>query len=251
MDVLLSPEYNRNRSKLVGDNASLELIPGDVPGYGGEVTFKTYEELVASGIVTFGPPSGDTTHFDVIDRWGNMVSATPSGGWLQRSPTIPSLGFCLGTRGQMFWLKKGLPGSIAPRKRPRTTLSPNLAFKDGRPYLAFGTPGGDKQDQWSLSFFLRHVHHGMNLQEAIDAPQFHTGHFPDSFYPRASNPGHLSVEGRTSRSTIDELRRRGHRLEVSGDWSQGRFAATATENGILRAAVHQRFMEGFGSAVGR
>jgi len=251
MDVLLSPEYNKERRKLVGDKASFDLTPGNVPGYGGEVTFKTHEELVASGVITFGPPSGDTTHFDIIDRWGNMVSATPSGGWLQRSPTIPELGFCLGTRGQMFWLKEGLPGSIAPKKRPRTTLSPNLAFKDGRPYMAFGTPGGDKQDQWSLSFFLRHVHHGMNLQEAIDAPQFHTAHFPASFYPRASNPGHLSVEGRMPQATIDELRARGHLLEVSGGWSQGRFAATAKEGGVLKAAAHQRFMEGFGYAAGR
>ncbi len=110
-----------------------------------------------------------------------MVSATPSGGWLQSSPVIPELGFCLGTRGQMFWLDEGSPSALAPGKRPRTTLTPSLALRDGEPYLAFGTPGGDQQDQWTLLFFLRHVHHGMNLQEAIDAPTFHTEHMPSSF----------------------------------------------------------------------
>jgi gamma-glutamyltranspeptidase len=116
-----------------------------------------------------GVVAGDTCHDDVVDRWGNMVSATPSGGWLQSSPVIPELGFCLGSRMQMFWLEEGLPASLAAGKRPRSTLSPSLAFKDGEPYLAFGTPGGDQQDQWSLLMFLHHVHHGMNLQEAIDS----------------------------------------------------------------------------------
>ena len=121
---------------------------------------------------------GDTCHVDVADRFGNLVSATPSGAWLQSSPVIPALGFCLGTRAQMFTLEPGLPATLAPGKRPRTTLSPSLALRDGEPYLAFGTPGGDQQDQWTLAFFLNHVHFGMNLQQAIDAAEFHTRHFP-------------------------------------------------------------------------
>ncbi len=125
----------------------------------------------------------------MADRFGNLVSATPSGGWLQSSPVIPGLGFCLGTRAQMFTLTPGLASTLAPGRRPRTTLSPGLALRDGEPYLAFGTPGGDQQDQWSLAFFLNHVLAGMNLQEAIDAPAFHTDHFPSSFYPRARSPG--------------------------------------------------------------
>ena len=121
-----------------------------------------------------GPPArpadpGDTCHLDVADRFGNLVSATPSGGWLQSSPVIPGLGFCLGTRAQMFTLTEGLPNTLAPGKRPRTTLTPSLALRGGEPYLAFGTPGGDQQDQWTLAFFLNHVVFGMNLQEAIDS----------------------------------------------------------------------------------
>ncbi|HYZ43150.1 MAG TPA: gamma-glutamyltransferase family protein, partial [Stellaceae bacterium] len=169
IEALLSPGYNDTRRRLVSDNASLELRPGRPKGSTPRVLVGgTEAELGAVGI---GEPTlGDTCHVDVVDRWGNMVSATPSGGWLQSSPVIPELGFCLGTRVQMFWLEDGLPASLAPGKRPRTTLSPSLAFRNGEPYLAFGTPGGDQQDQWSLLMFLHHVHHGMNLQEAIDCP---------------------------------------------------------------------------------
>src|SRR5205807_1601998 len=150
-----------------------------------------------------GPGRGDTCHVDVADRFGNLVAATPSGGWLHSSPVIPGLGFCLGTRAQMFTLTPGLPNSLAPGKRPRTTLSPGLALRGGEPYLAFGTPGGDQQDQWALGFFLNHVHFGMNLQEAIDAPAFHTSHFPSSFHPRKSSPLSLSVEERVGQDVTD------------------------------------------------
>ena len=113
-------------------------------------------------------------------------------------PTIPELGFCLGSRAQQFWLDEGHPASLAPGKRPRTTLTPTMALRDGEPYLAWGSPGGDQQDQWTAQFFLRHVHAKMNLQEAIDAPAWHSEHFPASFWPREARPGVLVVEGRLS-----------------------------------------------------
>ena len=156
-------------------------------------------------------------HFDIVDRDGNMISATPSGGWLQSSPVIPELGFPIGTRGQMFWLEEGLPGSLAPGKRPRTTLTPTLAHRDGEPYMVWGSPGGDQQDQWITQHFLRHVHCGMNLQEAIDAPAWHSEHFPSSFWPRTARPGVLVLEGRVPAETAQELRRRGHEVEVNDD----------------------------------
>ena len=150
----------------------------------------TVEKLVTMDLVgRMGEVVGDTVHFDIVDRDGNMISSTPSGGWLQSSPVIPELGFGLGTRAQMFWLEEGHPASLVPGKRPRTTLSPTLALRDGVPYLAWGTPGGDQQDQWITQFFLRHVHAGMNLQEAIDAPAWHSEHFPISFWPRTARPG--------------------------------------------------------------
>jgi len=193
---------------------------------------------------------GDTVHIDVVDAAGNMISATPSGGWLQSSPTIPALGFCLGTRAQMFWLAEGLPSSLAPGKRPRTTLSPSLALRQGEPYLAFGTPGGDQQDQWALNVFLAHVQFGLDLQAAIDAPAFHTNHFPSSFYPREARPRHAEIEARFDPAVIAGLRDRGHDVEVTPEWSLGRVSAAGRDSdGQLKAAANSRGMQGY--AVGR
>ena len=192
----------------------------------------------------------DTCHIDVIDRHGNMVSATPSGGWLHSSPVVPELGFCITTRGQMFWLRDGLPNSLAPRKRPRTTLTPSMALRDGVPWMAFGTPGGDQQDQWSLIFFLRMVHHNFSIQQAIDAPSFHSEHWPSSFWPRAATPGKLVLEGRYPHTVSEELRARGHRAEMGEEWSEGRLSAARTEpDGQMFAGANARGMQGY--AVGR
>jgi gamma-glutamyltranspeptidase / glutathione hydrolase len=244
LDLLLSKGYADERRVLVGDTASAELRPGgDDPRLASPIA-----GAVAAGA---GEPTraGDTCHVDVADRWGNLVSATPSGGWLWSSPVVPKLGFPLGTRAQMFWLEEGLPGSLEPGKRPRTTLSPSLAFRDGDPYLAFGTPGGDQQDQWTLNFFVRHVDGGLNLQEAIDAPSFDTNHFPSSFYPRDSKPRQIEVEERFGEEVVRELRERGHAVEVTGDWSLGRVSAVAREDGLLKGAANPRGMQGY--AVGR
>lgn len=178
-----------------------------------------------------------------------MVAATPSGGWLQSSPTIPGIGFCLGTRAQMFWLDENHPNALEPGKRPRTTLTPSFARREGEPYLAFGTPGGDTQDQWSLSFFLNHADFGLNLQEAIDAPMFHTNHFPSSFFPRGAAPGQIEVESRVSPDVIEELRNRGHQVVVAEPWSLGRLSGVARDGGVLKAAANPRDMQGY--AVGR
>jgi gamma-glutamyltranspeptidase/glutathione hydrolase len=178
-----------------------------------------------------------------------MVSATPSGGWLQSSPVIPGLGFCLTNRGQMFWLDARSPSALVPRKRPRTTLTPSLALRGGKGWMPFGTPGGDQQDQWSLVFFLRHLHHKMNLQAAIDAPMFHTEHAPSSFYPRLAELGNLTVEGRFDKDTLRQLKRRGHLLAVGDGWSLGRISAAKREDGVLKAAANPRGMQGY--AVGR
>jgi gamma-glutamyltranspeptidase/glutathione hydrolase len=179
-----------------------------------------------------------------------MVTATPSGGWLQSSPVIPALGFPLNSRAQMFWLKEGLPGSLAPGKRPRTTLSPTLAFEGGDPRLAFGTPGGDQQEQWQMALFLRRVHHGLNLQEAIDLPMFHTAHGQSSFYPREAKPGHLCVEETIGEAAIADLAARGHRIEKAPAWTVGRVtAAEKGADGVLRAAATPRLMQAY--AAGR
>lgn len=257
LDVLLSAEYTDSRRALITDTASPELRPGDARGPARlpailDSLKGVRAEGGATGEPTVGPQGqtrGDTVHLDVVDAAGNLVSLTPSGGWLQSSPTIPSLGFCLDSRGQMFWLEQGLPNSLAPRKRPRITLSPSLALRDGVPTLAFGTPGGDQQDQWQLCFWLAHVYGGLNLQESIDSPAWHTTAFPSSFYPRSWNPRELVVESRLGTSTLDALRARGHEVVDAGDWALGRLSAVSRTEGLLRAAANARGMQGY--AAGR
>ncbi len=247
LEELLGPAYAGKRRALVGDEASAELRPGS-PG-GREPRLPNVADAPTEGPGIGEPTRGDTCHLDVVDRYGNAVSATPSGGWLHGSPVIPGLGFCLGTRAQMFWLEEGLPSSLEPRKRPRTTLSPTLALRDGA-ILAFGTPGGDQQDQWSLVFFLSLVHFGLNAQEAIDASMFHTEHFPESFYPRGARPRTLQLESRFEPKVMAELRRRGHLVEPQDPWSLGRLSAAGRgADSVLHAAANPRGMQGY--AVGR
>ena len=264
VDDLLSAGYADGRRALVGERASRELRPGSpggrpplLPGFVTDVSARSHpsaETLAGVGeptVDTRGTTRGDTCHVDVVDRWGNLVSATPSGGWLQSSPVIPSLGFALGTRAQMFWLEPGLPNSLVPGRRPRTTLTPSLALRGGVPTLAFGTPGGDQQEQWQLCFWLAHTVGGLDLQAVIDAPAWHTTSFPSSFYPRQMTPGEVVVEDRLGDRTITELRRRGHDVTVSGPWSLGRLSAVSRdpETGVLRAGADPRGMQGY--AAGR
>ncbi|MEU9911087.1 gamma-glutamyltransferase [Streptomyces sp. NPDC051001] len=281
LDELLTDVYNAERRALVGDKASYELRPGspggraprlsahahvvatDDPGFSpmgaGEPTVAKSPASPVPGepeVAADGTSRGDTCHLDVVDRWGNMVAATPSGGWLQSNPVVPELGFPLGTRLQMTWLEEGLPNSLTPGRRPRTTLTPSIALRDGVPVMAFGTPGGDQQDQWQLHFFLAvalrpAVRGGLDLQGAIDAPNWHNDGFPGSFYPRGMRPGSVTVEARTDAGLVEELRRRGHDVTVGDPWSEGRLCAVARdpETGILSAAANPRGMQGY--AVGR
>ncbi|GGX07448.1 gamma-glutamyltransferase family protein [Streptomyces chryseus] len=272
LDALLSASYNAGRRTLVGNRASMELRPGS-PG-GRTPSLSAHALAVAAGepgaeaarpaagageptVAGNGATRGDTCHLDVVDRWGNMVAATPSGGWLQSNPVVPELGFPLGTRLQMTWLDEGLANTLTPGRRPRTTLSPSLALRDGQAVLAFGTPGGDQQDQWQLHFFLavalggRTATGGYDLQGAVDAPNWHTDSFPGSFHPRAMRPGGVTVESRTDPAVVAELRRRGHHVSVGGPWSEGRLCAVARDprTGVLSAAANPRGMQGY--AVGR
>lgn len=268
---LLSREYAAERARLIGDGASLEIRPGSP---GGRVPrlpdLEVRGGFEAAGVNGLGEPNAvkalleassipdaegrartDTVHVDVVDRWGTVVSAMPSGGWLSSSPVIPELGFPLGTRLQMAWLEEGLPNTLAPGRRPRTTLSPSIATRGGEAVLAFGSPGGDQQDQWQPHFFLEVALRGAGVQEAIEAPAFHSVHLPSSFYPHERQPGVALLEGRFDDETIAALRRRGHRIGVTGGWQLGRLCAVARDpaTGALRAGSDPR--GGTGYAVGR
>jgi gamma-glutamyltranspeptidase/glutathione hydrolase len=234
---LLSKDYAEERRKLIDPKkASLEMRPGQGP--------KSTPEDVPGREKTF---RGDTTHTCGIDAAGNMMAATCSGGWIPSSPVIPGVGFPMGTRGQMFFLDPHRANVIAPHKRPRTTLTPSLVLKDGKPYLVFGTPGGDQQDQWTLQFFLNYVVFGMNLQEAIDAPTFHSTHFPSSFYPRDAHAGQLILESRIPEATRKELEMRGHKVKETGAWSNGKVMGVRIEQrtGVLSGGVSPRGQIGY------
>jgi gamma-glutamyltranspeptidase/glutathione hydrolase len=248
---LLAPEYTAQRRELLADTASGVLRPGS-PG-GREPWCPPVLNRAAlpadpdwlsqldNGIPTVVERSagkGDTTTISATDRDGNMVVATPSGGWLKSSPVVPGLGFPLGTRGQMAWLTPGHPNSLAPGKRPRTTLSPSLVLRDGEPYLAFGTPGGDQQDQWTLNFFLNHVDFGMTPQQAVEAGTFHTDHVPTSFTPRETRPLSLVVERGFDAGVLTELRGRGHEVTEVAEKSISKVCVTGTRpgGGVIAAA---------------
>jgi gamma-glutamyltranspeptidase/glutathione hydrolase len=255
---LLSGGYAGERRALIRDRASWELRPGSPGGRVPRLPARAAPGgLRGDGVSTLGlgEPTvadsgltrGDTVHVDVVDAAGNMVSATPSGAWLQSSPTIPALGFCLGTRAQMTWLEEGLPSSLVPGRRPRTTLSPSLGLRDGEPVLAFGTPGGDQQDQHQLCFWLAHTKGGLDLQAAIDSPTWHSTAFPSSFAPRGWTTGGMVAESRLGRATVDELRARGHDVTVADGWSLGRMCAVGRGGPLLRAGGDRR--SGYGAAA--
>jgi gamma-glutamyltranspeptidase/glutathione hydrolase len=253
---LLSPGYAATRRALISERASHEFRPGVVQGVepflpplvtGAGTAAGAGEPTIESG----GTTKGDTCHLDVVDRWGNIISATPSGGWLQSSPTIPELGFCLGSRLQMTWLEEGSPSALTPGERPRTTLTPTLLLRGGVPVSALGTPGGDQQDQWQLLYLLRTLVGGYSPQQAIDAPALHTTSMPGSFWPRTWTPGGVVVEDRIGVEVVEGLRARGHVVTVAGSWTLGRLSAVERNpvTGVLQAAANSRGAQGY--AAGR
>ncbi|WP_166849821.1 gamma-glutamyltransferase family protein [Isoptericola sp. BMS4] len=286
LDALLSAEHAAARRTLVDERASHELRPstllgrsappapplrttyatgapaaalpgaptgGAAAGVGEPTVPATAAPGTSDGLETdvHGRTRGDTCHLDVVDRWGNMISVTPSGGWLQSSPTVPGLGFALGTRLQMTWLDEASPSRLEPGRRPRTTLTPTLVLRDGHPIMACGSPGGDQQDQWQLAFLLRVLVGGYTPQEAIDAPALHTTSAPGSFWPRTWTPGGAVVENRLGSDVIAALEARGHVVTRAGDWALGRLSAVTRDpaTGVLGAAANPRGAQGY--AVGR
>ena len=275
MKALLSSGYADIRRALITGTASMEVLPGTPDGRnpnlpplrkvgtiaqpglgGGEPTVREAklpnDKQGEPALTREGAQRGDTVQVSAVDRWGNMVSATPSGGWFQSSPVIPGLGFSLTTRAQMFWLEEGLNSTLAPSKRPRTTLTPSTVYRDGQPYMAFGTPGGDQQDQWQLIMLLRHLHKGMNLQEAIDAPSFHTDHLASSFWPREISYGAVTLEARFPEAVREDLAARGHKITVGDAWSEGRLSAVAREMDgdvqLIKAGANPRGVQGYAVA---
>jgi gamma-glutamyltranspeptidase/glutathione hydrolase len=260
MQALLSADYTAARRALIGREANNEFRPGSPEGRSPRTDYaaairRSGALAMAAGtgeptVSRLGASGGDTCHIDIIDRFGNFVSATPSAGWLQSSPAIPGLGFCLGSRCQMFWLDESLPNGLKPGKRPRTTLSPSMVLRDGKPWMSFGTPGGEQQDQWQPIMLARMLDHRFGIQQAIDLPSFHSEHWISSFWPRGAKPGKLVLEGRYAPEVLAELKARGHAAEMGGEWSEGRLTGARLEaDGQIFAGANPRGMQGY--AVGR
>jgi len=255
---LLSTEYADARRGLIGPRADNTLRPGDLGRRVYRPVLRSTDDnhwrSPSAGEPTVeasGTTSGDTCHLDVIDQWGNAISATPSGGWLQSNPTIPALGFCLGSRLQMTWLDEASPSALRPGRRPRTTLTPTLLTRDGGTISVLGTPGGDQQDQSQLLYLLRTLTSESTAQQAIEAPAFHSTSFPSSFWPRTWTPGGVVLEGRWDEVLLGGLTERGHAVTVTGDWTLGRLSSVSRDpvSGMLSAAANPRGAQGY--AVGR
>jgi gamma-glutamyltranspeptidase/glutathione hydrolase len=229
-NVLLSAEYTNARRSLIDmRKSSKELRPGDAR--------RNAPLLPEDERFTPKDWGAGTVHVDVVDAKGNMASFTPSGGWIKDAEVIPALGFPLSVRMMTFYLQPAHhPNVVAPGKRPRTTLTPALAFKDGKPWMAFGTMGGDNQGQWLLQFFVQRAAYGMTIQDAIESPRLSSEHFPGFFAPHEGVPN----RARFGAKVIDELRRRGHDIDLAPDWTEGFVSAAQIDDGMLEVGCDPR-----------
>jgi len=235
METLLSDAYGKLRSQLIKAQADQELRPGDA--WKGTALLPVEERIGGSA---WGP---GTVHVDAMDQEGFTAAFTPSGAYLKAAEVIPALGFPLGARLSNCRLSPANhPNIVAPFKRPRTTISPSLAMKNGRGWLAFGSMGGDQQDQWQIQFFLNRVVFDMPLQVAIEAPKFSSDHFPALFHPHNFYLNRLRIEEGVGSSTLAGLNGRGHDIDVAPAWSEGFLCATERnlETNVLEAGADPR-----------
>jgi len=242
MRELLSKNYATMRRELIDQQrASLAQVPGDP---------LNMKPILASATQTIGRAStvpaieraNDTTCVNVVDKEGNLFSATPSGAWLP-AVVAGDTGVLMGQRLQSALTDPNSPNVVAPGKRPRITLSPTLVLKHGEPFMVLSTPGGDNQDQALLQVFLNIIEFGMNPQEAVEAPRFDTQHYVSSFDDHEFLPGSLNVEARIGPTVIDELKKKNHKIKVQSDWgtlSSPTVILYDTANGVSSAGADPR-----------
>ncbi len=242
MVELLSKEYAALRRPLIDQQrASLAQQPGDPTNK---------KALLATAMQTIGRASqvpeleraNDTTCVNVVDKDGNLFSATPSGAWLP-AVVAGDTGVLMGQRLQSSLTDPNSPNVVAPGKRPRITLTPTLVLKGGEPFMVLSTPGGDNQDQALLQVLLNIIEFGMNPQEAVESPRFDTQHYVSSFDDHEFLPGSLNIESRVSLKTIQELSAKGHKVKVQSEW--GTLSAPTVivydpKNGVASAGADPR-----------
>ena len=239
-EMLLSKDYAALRDALIDTGKAIgEMRPGDA--WEGKALLAKEKRFEVA------PWGHGTVHVDVIDSEGNMVAATPSGAWIKSAEVIPALGFPLGNRLMTFYLEpEHHPNRVAPFKRPRTTISPSLALRGDKPWMVFGSMGGDQQDQWQLQFYLNRVLFGMTIQQAIEAPKLSSENFPGFFAPHDRFPNRVRIEPRVGDAVLQELKKLGHEIEVATDWSEGYLLAASydPDTGVLEAGSDPRGPKG-------
>jgi gamma-glutamyltranspeptidase/glutathione hydrolase len=240
---LLSKDYAAMRRSLIDDKrASLVQRPGDPMNKKPVLNGTPHPGLTGQSTVPEAERANDTTCVNVIDKDGNLFSATPSGAWLP-AVVAGDTGVLLGQRMQSFLLEEGHPNMLQPGKRPRITLSPTLVLKDGKPFLVLSTPGGDNQDQSLIQVLLNIVEFGMNVQEAVEAPRFQTLHLVSSFDDHRFNPGVLNLEDRITKQIKDDLASRGHKVEMQSAWGNPSAPTVIRfniESGVIEAGADPR-----------
>jgi gamma-glutamyltranspeptidase/glutathione hydrolase len=215
---LLAKDYSSARRRLIDpQRASLEQRPGDPLNVKPVDSGHAQPKLTGQSQVPEAERANDTTCVNVMDKDGNVFSATPSGAWLP-AVVAGDTGVLLGQRMQSFLLDENHPNVLQPGKRPRITLTPTLVMKDGKPLLVLSTPGGDNQDQSLIQVLLNVIEFGMNVQEAVEAPRFQTLHLVSSFDDHRFNAGVLNLESRITREVADQLATRGHKIEMQSAW---------------------------------
>jgi gamma-glutamyltranspeptidase/glutathione hydrolase len=230
---LLSSSYASERAALIGEQASMEHRYGNPWAHqrSGRKPVVAFRPRV---LKPPGSPTADTTAIEIVDAQGNLFSCTPSSGWLMGGAYIAGdTGVPLSNRLTVFDLDPASPNVLAGGKRPRTTLTPTIVTREGRPFLAIGTPGGDSQEQQIANVLLSIILGRMNLQQAIEAPRIESAHFHESFGDKQDAPGVVEIENRIPADVLGALARRGHRIRLLSDYG----AAT----GIVAAGVDPRF----------
>jgi len=239
-DALLSKDYARDRRKLIDpQRASLELRagsplarPSDQPDPPLRVNLEGESDH-----------EGDTSYLAVVDKFRNMVSFEPSlHSGFGTGVVMGETGILFNCRGDYYSLVAGEANALEPGKRPRSTLQSTLVLKDGRPFMITGSPGGDDQVMRTIQTLMNVVDFGMNIQQAIEAPRWSTRSFPASPFPHTMYPGEMSVEARVPEAIRQALISRGHKLRVSGPWTQGSNAGIVVDqaSGVLSAGADPR-----------
>ncbi len=242
MTELLSKDYAALRRPLIDQQrASLTQQPGD-PTNMKAVLASAVQTVGRASVVSEVERANDTTCVNVIDKDGNLFSATPSGAWLP-AVVAGDTGVLMGQRLQSSLTDPNSPNVVAPGKRPRITLTPTLILKGGEPFMVLSTPGGDNQDQALLQVLLNIIEFGMNPQEAVEAPRFDTQHFVSSFDDHEFLPGSLNIESRINLKTVKELSDRGHKVKLQSEW--GTLSAPTvivydSRNGVAAAGADPR-----------